>query len=112
MKKIEIIIRPEKLEELKKSLNALNVKGMTVTSVVGCGNQKGSKEFYRGAEMEINLLHKLKVEVIVHDGIVNDVINNVSDAVRTGAVGDGKIFVYNVEGAVRIRTGEKGETAI
>lgn len=112
MKKIEIIIRPEKLEELKKTLNELKVKGMTVTSAVGCGNQKGSKQFYRGAEMEITLLHKLKIEVIVHDAIVNDVINKVSDAVRTGAVGDGKIFVYNVEEAVRIRTGEKGETAI
>lgn len=112
MKKVEMIIRPEKLEEIKKTLNELNVKGMTVISAVGCGNQKGSKQFYRGAEMDITLLHKLKVEAIVNDGIVDDVINKVSDAVRTGAVGDGKIFIYNVEEAVRIRTGERGDAAI
>lgn len=85
---------------------------MSVSTIVGCGNQKGSKQFYRGAEMEITLLHKLKVEVVVSDGIVDDIVNKVSDSVRTGNVGDGKIFVYNVEEAVRIRTGEKGDTAI
>lgn len=112
MKKLEIIIRPEKLENLKDVLNKLNVKGMSVSSIVGCGNQKGSKQFYRGNEVEITLLNKIKVEVIVTDEVIEDVISKTIDAVKTGNVGDGKIFVYNVEDAIRIRTCERGKLAI
>lgn len=112
MKKLDIIIRLEKLEELKKVINDLGVKGMTVSNVLGCGNQKGSTEYYRGTEVKVNLLPKIKVEVVVHDDLVKDVITNVRKAITTGKVGDGKIFVFNVENAVRIRTGEDGEAAI
>ncbi|MBZ4644941.1 MAG: nitrogen regulatory protein 1 [Petroclostridium sp.] len=112
MKKLEIIIRPEKLEDLKETLNKVGVKGMMVSTVMGCGNQKGIKEMYRGTELTINLLHKLKVEIIVADGMVETIIKKVRDTVNTGNVGDGKIFIYNVENAVRIRTGETGESAI
>lgn len=112
MKKLEVIIRPEKLESLKDVLNKLNVKGMSVSSIVGCGNQKGSKQLYRGNEVEITLLNKIKVEVIVTDEVIEEVISKTIDAVKTGNVGDGKIFVYNVEDAIRIRTCERGELAI
>ncbi len=112
MKKLEVITRPEKLEDLKDFMNKTGVFGMTVTMVSGCGLQKGRKEMYRGVEVTINLLPKVKVEAVVKDEIVNDLIDGITKAVRTGAIGDGKIFVYNVEEAVRIRTGEKGEVAI
>lgn len=107
-----MIIRPEKLEEVKEIFNELQIHGMTVTMVSGCGHQKGRKNWYRGAECEINLLPKVKVETVVHDETVSKVIEKVTELIKTGEVGDGKIFVYNVEQAVRIRTGESGDDAI
>ncbi|KPU42812.1 nitrogen regulatory protein P-II [Oxobacter pfennigii] len=112
MKKLEIIIRPDKIDELKDALYDVGVKGMTVTGVMGSGNQKGSKTFYRGTEVNVSLLHKFKIEIILGDNLVDVVIDKVLSTVKTGNIGDGKIFIYNVEDAIRIRTGEKGEKAI
>lgn len=112
MKKIECIIRPEKLEEVKDALNQLGIKGMTVSQVMGCGLQKGKTEYYRGVEININLLPKIKLELIVKDNEVDRIVDIIIKVARSGKIGDGKIFIYNVEDAVRIRTGEKGESAI
>ncbi len=112
MKKIEAIIRPAKLEEIKEALNKFNIHGLTISQVMGCGLQKGRKEFYRGTEITLNLLPKIKVEIVVKDNQVENIIKLVSDEAKTGEVGDGKIFVYNVEDVIRIRTGERGESAI
>ena len=112
MKKVEMIIKPESLEDVKETLNKEGIKGITVTSVLGCGNQKGRKETYRGVEVTVNLLPKVKVEAVVPDEAVPTLIEKVSSVVRTGSIGDGKIFIYNIEEAVRIRTGEDGEDAL
>lgn len=112
MKKVEMIIRPEKLEVVKMILNDLKIFGMTVSMVSGCGLQKGRVEVYRGTEFSLNLLPKIKVETIIHDKDLDTLIEQVTEKVKTGKVGDGKIFIYNVEQAVRIRTGESGEDAI
>ena len=112
MKKVEMIIRPEKLEDVKEILDGLKIYGMTVTMVSGCGRQKGRRSMYRGTECDINLLPKVKVETVVHDAIVTDLISKVTEAIKTGEVGDGKIFIYDVEQAVKIRTGESGDDAI
>lgn len=112
MKKVEMIIRAEKLEDVKTILNEMHILGMTVSMVQGCGHQKGRKEVYRGQEVNLNLLPKIKVETIVHDEQVKPLIDKIVATIQTGLVGDGKIFVYNVEEAVRIRTGESGEDAI
>lgn len=112
MKKLEVITRPEKLEDVKELLNNAGVYGMTVSMVSGCGLQKGRKEVYRGTEYTINLLPKVKVEIVVKNNVVDELIETILKVVRTGAVGDGKIFVYDVQDAVKIRTGERGESAI
>ena len=112
MKKIECIIRPEKLEEVKDTLNQLGIKGMTVSQVMGCGLQKGKTEYYRGVAININLLPKIKLELIVKDSEVDRIVDTIIKVARSGKIGDGKIFIYNVEDAVRIRTGEKGVSAI
>ncbi len=112
MKKIEMIIRPEKLEEVKDILNQLEIHGITTTMVSGCGNQKGRKKVYRGTEFSINLLPKVKVETVVHDEMVAKLIEKITEEIKTGEIGDGKIFVYNVEQAVRIRTNESGDQAL
>jgi nitrogen regulatory protein P-II 1 len=112
MKKIEAVIRPGKLEDVKEELSKINIHGITISQVMGCGLQKGRKEYYRGTEVTINLIPKIKIEIIAHDNSVEDIIRVISNTAKTGEVGDGKIFVYNVEDAVRIRTGEKGEDAI
>ncbi len=112
MTKIECILRPGKLEEVKDALGKFGINGMTVTQVIGCGLQKGRTEVYRGAEYSINLLPKVKVEIVIRDQDVNQVVNLIAQAARTGEIGDGKIFVYPVADAIRIRTGEKGESAI
>lgn len=112
MKKIEAIIRPGKLEEIKDELSRFNVNGLTISQVMGCGLQKGRKEFYRGTEVTINLIPKIKIEIVTKDDHADEIIRLISDKARTGEVGDGKIFVYNVEEAIRIRTGEKGENAL
>lgn len=112
MKKLEIITRPEKLEEVKELMNSSGIFGMTVTMVSGCGLQKGRKEIYRGAEITINLLPKVKIETVVKDSLVDELVAGIVKAVKTGNVGDGKIFIYDVNDAVRIRTAERGEAAI
>lgn len=112
MKKIEIITRSEKLEDIKDLMTAMGIHGMTVTMVSGCGMQKGRKEYYRGTEVTINLLPKVKIESVVNDSMVDELVERTIKAVRTGVVGDGKIFIYNVEECIKIRTGEKGTDAI
>lgn len=112
MKKIEAIIRPVKLDEIKDALGRYNIHGMTVTEVIGCGLQKGKKEIYRGTEYTIDLLPKIKIEVVAKDSQVDELIRLISETAKTGEIGDGKIFVSSVENAVRIRTGETGEAVI
>lgn len=112
MKKIEAIIRPGKLEDIKEALNKFSVQGLTITQVMGCGHQKGRKEFYRGTEVIMNLLPKIKLELVIKDEVLEDIITVISREAKTGEVGDGKIFIYNVENAIRIRTGETGDAAI
>lgn len=112
MKKLEIVVRPEKLEELKEILDGSKVTGVMITNVMGYGNQKGYKQSYRGSEYNVNLLPKIKVETIVAEDVAEVLIEKVVKEISTGNFGDGKIFVYNVEDVVRVRTGERGETAI
>ncbi len=112
MKKVEAIIKPFKLDEVREALSELGVTGLTVTEVKGFGRQKGHTELYRGAEYVVDFLPKVKVEVIVSDALVDRAIEAVVKAARTGKIGDGKIFVTNVEQVVRIRTGESGEAAV
>jgi nitrogen regulatory protein P-II 1 len=112
VKKIEVVTRPEKLENVKDLMNEQGIYGMTVTMVSGCGMQKGRKEYYRGTEVTINLLPKVKIETVVNDTSVDALVEGIVKVVKTGAVGDGKIFIYNIEEVVRIRTGEKGPGAI
>lgn len=112
MKKIEIIIRPFKLDDLKSALAGIGVKGMTASEVKGFGRQGGHKEVYRGAEYQVDFLAKVKVEVVVEDSLAAEVIETAQKTAGTGQVGDGKIFVIPVEEVVRIRTGETGEEAI
>ncbi|MDR3560655.1 MAG: P-II family nitrogen regulator [Negativicutes bacterium] len=110
--KIEIITRPEKLEELKEAFNNIGVQGITVTQVYGYGLQKGHTEVYRGQQVTINLVPKVKVETVVCEVPVEAVLEAAQRVCRTGKVGDGKIFVYTLDNAVRIRTGEQGDQAI
>lgn len=110
--KIEVITRPGKLEELKEALAVIGVTGMTVSQVFGCGLQKGHTEVYRGKEYNINLLAGIKIEIVVCEVPVKTVVETVKKVCRTGKIGDGKIFVYEIENAVRIRTGEEGDIAI
>ncbi|OWT33760.1 transcriptional regulator [Methanobrevibacter sp. 87.7] len=112
MKRIIAIIRPQKLEDVKKSLEAIGCKGMTITEVKGRGQQLGTKETYRGSSYCIDLIPKTRVELVVSDSDVEDVIKAICDGGRTGDIGDGKIFVSAVEEIIRIRTGERGENAI
>jgi len=112
VKKIEAVIKPFKLDEVKDALNEAGIMGITVTEVKGFGRQKGHTELYRGAEYVIDFLPKVKVEVVVRDEMVGRVIEAIEKAAKTGRIGDGKIFVTPVEEAVRIRTGERGEDAI
>jgi nitrogen regulatory protein P-II 1 len=112
MKKIEAIIKPFKLDEVKDALNAIGIQGMTVTEVKGFGRQKGHTELYRGAEYVVDFIPKIKVEVVTSDVLTPQVVETVEKAARTGKIGDGKIFVYNVENVIRIRTGENGEAAV
>ena len=112
MKKIEAVIKPFKLDEVKDALNALGVQGMTVTEVKGFGRQKGHVELYRGAEYDIAFIPKVKMEVVVADGMVEKVVATIQEKAKTGKIGDGKIFITKLEEIIRIRTGERGETAI
>ncbi|MEW6350677.1 MAG: P-II family nitrogen regulator [Thermodesulfobacteriota bacterium] len=112
MKKVEVIIKPFKLDDVKDALTSVGVQGMTVTEVRGFGKQKGHKEIYRGAEYLVDFLPKIKIEMVVTDEMVDRIIEKVVSAARTGSIGDGKIFVIPVESAVRIRTGETGSDAL
>ncbi len=112
MKKIEAIIKPFKLDDVREALSEVGVAGMTATEVKGFGRQKGHTELYRGAEYVVDFLPKVKIEVVVEDVKVDSCIEAIVKAARTGKIGDGKIFVTNVERVVRIRTGEEGEAAI
>jgi nitrogen regulatory protein P-II 1 len=112
MKKIEAIIQPFKLDEVKEALKAIGIDGMTITEVRGHGRQKGHKETYRGQEYNVDLLPKVKVELVVADGRCDEVTGAIAIAARTGKIGDGKIFVYEVAEAIRIRNDDRGEAAL
>jgi nitrogen regulatory protein P-II 1 len=112
MRKIEAIIRPERLQDVQDALDQLGVSGLTVSDVVGCGRQKGYTEQYRGSRANISLLPKIKVESVVPPGMVDAAVEAIVGAARTGEIGDGRVFVYPVEKAVRIRTGESGEETV
>lgn len=112
MKKITAIVRPEKLEPLKEALFDAKVGGMTISQVQGCGNQHGWKEYYRGTEVILNMIPKVKFELVVDDDRVDSLVDLIRATARTGEVGDGKIFIFPVDDVVRIRTGETGEQAV
>jgi nitrogen regulatory protein PII len=112
MKKIEAIIKPFKLEEVKDALGALGVEGMTVTEVKGFGRQKGHTEIYRGSEYTVDFLPKVKLEIVVSDDIADKAVSTIVSAAKTGKIGDGKVFVLPIEQAIRIRTEESGDKAV
>ncbi len=112
MKKVEVIIRPEKLEDFKLILKELSISGMMVSNVMGHGKQLGYTQQYRGTKYSVNLVSKLKVEVVVKDAELADLLTLIKTKLSTGTVGDGKVFIYNVEDAMRIRTGETGDSAL
>ena len=112
MKKIEAIIKPFKLDDVKDALNKIGVNGMTINEVKGFGRQRGHKEIYRGAEYQIDFVPKVKIDVVVDSSLVDQVVDTIAKTASTGKIGDGKIFVLTVDEAVRIRTGETGEGAI
>ena len=112
MKKVEAVIKPFKLDDVKEALTQLGVFGMTVTEVRGFGRQKGHTELYRGSEYTIDFLPKVKIEVVVPNDLVDKVVSAIASAAKTGSIGDGKVFVLPIGEAIRIRTGEKGESAI
>jgi nitrogen regulatory protein PII len=112
MKKIEAIIRPFRIDDVREALADVGVKGMTLTEVKGYGRQKGHAELYRGSEYQIDFLPKIKIEVVVSDKTVDKVVETIIKAAKTGEVGDGKIFVSDVEDVIRVRTGESGEDAL
>ena len=112
MKKIEAIVKPFKLDEVKEALQAIGIQGMTVTEVKGFGRQKGHTELYRGAEYVVDFLPKIKIEVVVSDQLADKAVSAIVEAANTGRIGDGKIFVYEIQEAIRIRTGERGSDAV
>ncbi len=112
MKKIEAIIKPFKLEDVKEALSGLGVEGMTVSEVKGFGRQKGHTEIYRGSEYTVDFLPKIKIEVVLADAVVNSAVEAIIKSARTGKIGDGKVFVSSIENAIRIRTEETGEAAV
>ena len=112
MKKIEAIIKPFKLDDVKEALQKIGQQGITVTEAKGFGRQKGHTELYRGAEYVVDFLPKVKIELILEDNLLEDAVNAIKESAYTGRIGDGKIFVYSLEDAIRIRTGERGREAI
>ena len=112
MKKIEAIIKPFKLDDVKEALNEIGIQGMTILEVKGYGRQKGHKEIYRGAEYVVDFIPKIKIEIVVESSRADEVVGKIQEAANTGKIGDGKIFVFPVEQAIRVRTGEKGKDAI
>src|SRR6266702_8694159 len=112
MKKIEAVVQPFKMEEVKEALKTIGIDGMTISEVRGHGRQKGHKEVYRGQEYNVDLLPKVKFELVVSDARFEEVLDTITSAARSGKIGDGKIFVYDVAEAIRIRNGDRGEAAI
>lgn len=112
MKKIEAYIRPEKLEDLKEVLSSMEVSGLSISEIMGCGSQKGWKEFVRGSEVEFNFLPKIKFEIVVTDEKAEDIMDKICEKCFTGEIGDGKIFISEIQDAVRIRTKERGVSAL
>jgi len=112
MKKIEAIVQPFKLDEVKEALVGVGIDGMTISEVRGHGRQKGHREVYRGQEYQVDMIPKIKLEIVVSDSRVEEVVGTISAAARTGKIGDGKIFIYAVADAIRIRNAERGEDAI
>ncbi|MBN2654193.1 MAG: P-II family nitrogen regulator [Nitrospirae bacterium] len=112
MKKIEAIIKPFKLDDVKDALNEIGIQGMTVTEVKGFGRQKGHTELYRGAEYVVDFIPKIRIDIVVPDSLAGKAVDVIEKAAKTGKIGDGKIFIYLVEDVVRIRTGERGEGAV
>jgi nitrogen regulatory protein PII len=112
MKKIEAIIKPFKLDDVKEALNEIGIQGMTISEVKGYGRQKGHKEIYRGAEYVVDFIPKIKIDIVVEAGRVEEIVEKIESAANTGKIGDGKIFVFPVEQAIRVRTGERGKDAI
>jgi nitrogen regulatory protein P-II 1 len=112
MKKIEAVIKPFKLDEVKDALNEIGIQGMTVTEVKGFGRQKGHTELYRGAEYVVDFIPKIKIEIVISDELATKVVDAIEKSAKTGKIGDGKIFIYSIEEVIRIRTGERGETAV
>lgn len=112
MKRIAAVVRPEKLEPLKEALFQAKISGMTIYQVHGCGNQHGWKEYFRGSEVFLNMIPKVKFEIIVEDSRVDEIVDMIVDVARTGEVGDGKIFISSIDSVVRVRTGEKDEAAV
>ena len=112
MKKIEAIIKPPRLDNVKEALNAIGIKGMTISEVKGYGRQKGHKEIYRGAEYMVDFIPKVKIEIVVDSSLADQTVQTIREAANTNKIGDGKIFVLDVEEAVRVRTGERGKDAL
>ena len=112
MKKIEAVIQPHKLDEVKEALKSIGIDGITITEVRGHGRQKGHKEVYRGMEYEVDLLPKIKLEIVIPDSRLEEVARTLTAAARTGKIGDGKLFIYDVQDAIRIRNGDTGEAAL
>jgi nitrogen regulatory protein P-II 1 len=112
MKKIEAIIRPNKLEDVKEALQKIDINGITMSQVLGCGKQKGWKEYYRGSEVSMNVLPKIKLELVVDDSKLEKTLDTIIQYAKTGEVGDGKIFISEITDCIRIRTGEHGENAV
>ncbi len=112
MRKIEAYIRPEKIEDIKEILSSLHINGLSITQIMGCGNQKGWKEFVRGTPVDYNFLPKIKIELVVLDEQVEQIVKSILEKAFTGEVGDGKIFISTIDEAIRIRTNERGNDAI
>ena len=112
MKKIEAIIKPFKLEEVQQALQRIGINGMTITEIKGFGRQRGHKEIYRGAEYQVDFVPKVQIGVVVDSAIAGKVVDTIKETAKTGQIGDGKIFVYDIEEAIRIRTGEAGKEAL
>ena len=112
MKKLEAIIKPFKLNDVKQALHEIGVMGMTVTEVKGCGRQKGHTEIYRGSEYTVDFLPKIKIEMVLPDHLVQQVVDTITKTAVTGKIGDGKVFIWTIDDAIRLRTGERGEQAV
>lgn len=112
MKRVEIITRPYKLDEIKEALTGIGIQGMTVSEVKGFGRQRGHKEVYRGAEYQVDFVSKVKIEIVIDDDMLDQALETIQEAAKTGKIGDGKIFISTIDNAIRIRTGEAGSTAL